>query len=288
MTTKEYIESGNLEAFVLGALTPQEEAQVLADIARYPELAKEVAAIEEALLNYAASEAMVPHVHLKDKIWDSIQSSVKKEANNNVELPPVVNNAGIGSNNINKTMPLSPLVRDTQWRYAAIWVALAGSVALNGIFWLQNSKQKQQFTAQAVQLDKIVEEQKSLAQVVDNYKKNKEMMSDTGMQTIVMHTIVKGHPMAATLYWHKEKSEAYVMIDGLPKPPKGMQYQLWVIQAGKPVDMGMMPVDMAGTANIQKVVKQVASGEAFAISLEKAGGSPTPTAENIYVLGKTS
>lgn len=281
MTTKEYIESGNLEAFVLGALTPQEEAQVLADIAGNPELAKEVAAIEEALLNYAIAGSVTPPEDLKEKIWDNIRPL---DSNNTMPFPVTPN---AGENITPKTVPLNTPLRNTQWRYAAIWVALLGSAALNGIFWMQNSKQKQQFEKQATALNNVVEEQRALAQTVEIYKKNAGMMADTAMQTIVMHTIVKGHPMAATLYWKKDKGEAYVMIEGLPKPPKGMQYQLWAIQSGKPVDMGMMPVDMAGTANIQKVDRPVMAGEAFAISLEKEGGNPTPTAENIYVIGKS-
>ena len=285
MTTKEYIESGNLEAFVLGALTPQEEAQVLADIAENPELAKEVAAIEEALLNYATAGAMTPPEDLKEKIWDSLQPA-EKENHNNISLAGTPN-AGAADPSVNRTIPLGAPVRNTQWRYAAIWVALVGSVAMNGIFWVQNSKQKQQFETQAVALNNIVEEQKALAQTVEKYKQNADMMADTAMQTIVMHTIVKGHPMAATVYWKKEKGEAYVMIEGLPKPPKGMQYQLWVMQEGKPVGIGMMPAEMAGTASIQKIDRPVMYGDAFAISLEKEGGSPTPTAENIYVMGKS-
>jgi len=94
--------------------------------------------------------------------------------------------------------------------------------------------------------------------------------------------------MAATIYWSKDKGEAYLAVDKLPEPPKGMQYQLWVIQGGKPVDMGVLPNSLIAASSMQKVSKQVMSGEAFAISLEKEGGSPVPTMENIYVMGKPS
>jgi anti-sigma-K factor RskA len=48
--------------------------------------------------------------------------------------------------------------------------------------------------------------------------------------------------------------------------------------------MGMLPNTMANTPAMQKVSMQVTDGEAFAISLEKEGGNPTPT--TVYVLGK--
>ncbi len=65
-----------------------------------------------------------------------------------------------------------------------------------------------------------------------------------------------------------------------------MQYQLWAIQGGKPVDMGVLPNGIANTPEMQKVTMVITNSEAFAISLEKEGGSPTPTMENIYVMGK--
>jgi anti-sigma-K factor RskA len=43
---------------------------------------------------------------------------------------------------------------------------------------------------------------------------------------------------------------------------------------------------MANTPSIRKINVKVTSGEAFAISLEKEGGSPVPTMQNIYVMGK--
>ena len=46
MDTEAYIGSGNLEAYALGALSPEERLSVEAGIARHPELAAALAAIE--------------------------------------------------------------------------------------------------------------------------------------------------------------------------------------------------------------------------------------------------
>lgn len=277
MTTQEYIASGLLEAYVLGALTGEELAHVQAEIAANSDIARAVADLEDTLLNMAAAGAMQPPVGMDDKIWSAIGSSVPQNAPH----------AQKGFSATNKTIPLSAPERKTDWRYAAMWAALLSSIAMNAMFWMQNSNQKQQVVQQSIRLSKMESEQRSLAATLENYRKRADMMADTGMQTIVMHTVVKGHPMAATLYWSKANGEAYVMLDALPMPPKGMQYQLWAIQDGKPVDMGVLPMDMPGTSNMARVNKPVMAGEAFAISLEKEGGSPVPTAENIYVLGKS-
>jgi len=68
----------------------------------------------------------------------------------------------------------------------------------------------------------------------------------------------------------------------------GKQYQMWVIQDGKPVSMGVIPDELVIQGGMTKLEMQVTNGQAFAISLEKTGGSPVPTMEQIQVLGKAS
>ena len=272
MNTREYIESGILEAYALGALSQQEAAQVAADVAMYAELRMELDAIENAMQAFTATLATELPAGLDNKIWGALSYASANKGD--VKSEP-------------KVIPFTPEYRKPiRWQYAALWIGLVGSLAANIVLWTRNTNDNAEKTALNYRMDKLQGEQKQLADLVNNYEKNKVMMSDTGMQTIVMHTMQPGHPMAATLYWSKAKGEAYVNVDGLPQPPKGMQYQLWVMQDGKPVDMGVLPNSIANTPAMQKVNMSVTSGQAFAISLEKEGGSPTPTMQNIYVMGK--
>jgi anti-sigma-K factor RskA len=272
---KEYIESGILEAYVLGTLSPDESREVAQTVAQYPELVKELEAIETAIQQFSANTAPALPGDMEDKIWKSIQTASN---NNSQNTPPT---------DAPKVLPFQPAHnKPVQWKLAASVIGLAGSLALNAFLWNNNNKNSEATKQIASRMDSMNTQQKQLAALLDNYQKAKDMMSDTAMQTIVMHTMQKGHPMAATLYWSKENGVAYVSVDGLPAPPPGMQYQLWAIQGGKPVDMGILPNEMANTPSIQRVGKSVMGGEAFAISLEKEGGSPVPTMENIYVLGK--
>ncbi len=274
MNIAEYIASGILEAYVMGALPPNEMREVADNVAQYPELAAEVAAIEAALVEYSAGP--LPD-GLEDKIWEAIQMTKA-----NAGLADTAATAPAG-----RTISFQPEYRrPRQWQLAAAVAGLAASVALNIYLWSLGNRNTAESAALASRMDSLATQQKQLALQVDKYQKAKEMMADTAMQTIVMHTVLKGHPMAATLFWSKERAVAYVSVDGLPSPPPGMQYQLWAIMDGKPVDMGVLPNDMANTPSIMKVGKPVTGGQAFAISLEKSGGSPTPTMENIYVMGK--
>ncbi|MCW3123225.1 MAG: hypothetical protein JWQ38_2717 [Flavipsychrobacter sp.] len=268
MNTKEYIESGILEAYILGALSAEEEAQVAANVAMYPALKEELDAIETTMQQFATTLAMDPPAAMQEKIWSAVQGAT----------------ADTGAR-VGKTIAFEPNRSKTfDWRIAAMLAILVGSLTVNFILYNQGKEVKDSNVALNTQMKQLQTSQNELAQVVSDYQKAKTMMADTGMQTIVMHTMQPGHPMAATLYWSKSKGDAYVAMNALPEPPKGMQYQLWVIQGGKPVSMGTLPNNMANTAAMQKIPMQVTSGDAFAISLEKEGGNPTPT--TVYVLGK--
>lgn len=275
MNTQEYIESGNLEAYALGSLPPDEAGKVAEILSANAELRNELAQIEKTMLLFAASLAPALPVNLADKIWQDTGGKIEHIA---------TTNAG----NADKTIPFQPehYKKPSSWKYAATWVALSGSIALNMMLWNNNKKTELQNVAMLQKLDTLQTQQQQLTNLIDGYQKAKNMMADTAMKTIVMHTMQKGHPMAATLYWSQEKQEAYVSVDGLPTPPPGMQYQVWAIQNGKPIDMGVLPNNMANTPSIRKINMKVTSGEAFAISLEKEGGSPVPTMQNIYVMGK--
>ena len=272
MNVKDYIESGILEAYLLGSLTPDEELLVEANIAKFPELGDELLALESAVEQYSASLATNPPPGLEDKIWDAIQA-----------LPPSIHRPSRAP----KTIYFKPSPPKTfTWRYAAVLIALVGSIVVNMLLWQQGNFQKAEREALNTKIDKMQADQGQLAQLIGKYEKEKLMMADTAMQTVVMHTVQKGHPMAATIYWSKDKGEAYITIDALPPPPPGMQYQLWAMQGGKPVNMGVLPNSMASTPVMQKIGAPITKSDAFAISLEKAGGSPSPTMENIYVMGK--
>lgn len=87
----------------------------------------------------------------------------------------------------------------------------------------------------------------------------------------------------STIYWHRQSKDIYLLVNGLPSPPADKQYQLWAIANGKPLDAGLI-----NNSNNNKLVKMksIAVAEAFAITLEKQGGSSAPTMEQLYMLCK--
>ena len=116
---------------------------------------------------------------------------------------------------------------------------------------------------------------------------NVAMFNSPENKIIKMAGTEKKAPAAhATICWNTKTKEVYVGFSNLPAPPSGKQYQLWAIADGKPVDLGV--IDKAiDTAAIQKM-KVTEKAQAFAVTLEKSGGSPTPTLEEMYAVGSTN
>ena len=86
----------------------------------------------------------------------------------------------------------------------------------------------------------------------------------------------------ATVYWNKNKKSVYLNPSNLPKPSNDKQYQLWVIKDGVPVDMGMLPQDFTSDTLVK--MHETDNAQAFAITLEKKDGVPSPTMSEMYVM----
>ncbi|MBX9853176.1 MAG: hypothetical protein K2X86_15640, partial [Cytophagaceae bacterium] len=79
MNIQEYISSGILESYVLGALSREEAAEVESIASKNPEVKREIESIEQALHKYAEAHAVNPRPELKNKILQKINSGANTE-----------------------------------------------------------------------------------------------------------------------------------------------------------------------------------------------------------------
>jgi hypothetical protein len=78
--------------------------------------------------------------------------------------------------------------------------------------------------------------------------------------------------------WHPELKRGLLVAKGLQPTEKGKTYELWLIAGGKPVPAATFDVDENGNAVISlDALPNAANPELFAITIENAGGSATPT-----------
>jgi anti-sigma-K factor RskA len=90
----------------------------------------------------------------------------------------------------------------------------------------------------------------------------------------------------AVVVWDKDHKRGVLQLDKLPPPAPGKDYQLWVIdpKITQPVSAGVLTVPNDGLIRTSfDTVTPVESAAAFAISVEKAGGSPKPEGQVILV-----
>jgi anti-sigma-K factor RskA len=89
---------------------------------------------------------------------------------------------------------------------------------------------------------------------------------------------------SANIYWDSTSTNVFLVVKNMPKLPSDKQYQLWALIDGKPKDLGVF--DATDDKVILKM-KNTQKAQAFAITIEKTGGSPSPTLDSMQSLGKT-
>ncbi|WP_160137878.1 anti-sigma factor domain-containing protein [Chryseobacterium sp. c4a] len=272
MNTKEYISSGIIESYILGHASP-EEAGILECVMKNNAEVK--AAFEEAqitLEHLATAQAVTPPSDLKSKIWNKIQqeqpSVEDTQSSLSVKTQEIDNDRNIKIQEQTQGK--------TNWKTYAIAASLLFLISIAGnIFWMNNQSAMKQ------EMAKLAAEKQSQDAVMKKMDRKLDMFSNPEMQMVMLKGVEKHQDAKAMVFWDKKTKEVYLNAENLPKAPEGMQYQLWALEDGKPVNAGMYTEDKDSKIALATISK----AQAFAITLEKQGGSPVPTMENMYVMG---
>jgi len=279
---KAYIESGKLELYVLGQLTAEEQLEVEDMAKRYPTVKEEINAIEIALEQYAMEHAIQPTSGLEQKIFAQI-SALSGNTVTTEQLPK-------------KEAVVVPLYPDHTGTVKTLRFALAACAVLLvvSVFSLYSAHSKL-----AIANDQIValnqSKEKFAATVSFMKDENEDLQQIASMSADPTWTVVKlaGTKIAPeanmVVYWHKKGQ--HVMVDNtrmaLPQNDEGHQYQLWALVNGKPVDLGVFDAK-AEPKKLLVAMKEIGTAQAFAVTLEKRGGSINPTMEKLVAMGGVS
>ncbi len=260
MTSKEYIESGILELYVFGKLSETENDEVQQMMSDYPAVKQEVIAIEDAIVDL--SQSVAPRLSATN--YEKIRNQI-------LEKRKVVKMNASKSN----------------WASYIGWAAAAVFVVGFG---LQFNKLNQSNQT----IDKLGAEKSVMQEsIVDLELKKKEtetvlaIVRDNNNQAVALAGQAVSPNSYAKAYYNKVTKEVYVDVAGLPTPPKGKVYQVWALKLSPltPTSIGVLDNFTAENTKIFKVAN-AQNAEAFGITLEPAGGSVSPTLEQLYTLGK--
>lgn len=257
---------------MLGSLTEEENRDVESKAALYQSIAAELTTIQIAMEHYAMAHAVKPPEYIKNKIMNQLD---------------VVDLISASKSNGAKEIMMHPPIQHNNWMLAAsVSVALISTVSSFYFYNQWKGTEYKLLTLQeeskvyALRTNHILEYKESL---LNEHAEFFSLLVDTSTARVTMKGLELSPASGALVFWNKGSNEVYLDIKNLPKPPDGMQYQLWALDNGVPIDAGVFLTNIDG--KLQKM-KSIQQAQAFAVTLEKTGGSPSPTLEAMYVMGK--
>ncbi|WP_395044409.1 anti-sigma factor domain-containing protein [Flavobacterium sp.] len=261
MNTKEYIESGSLELYVYGILNESETEEITELAKTSPAVMNEIISIEKAIINLTSSFS--PNISAEN--FEKIKAKLQLKHVKVVKMK--------SKSNISQYLG---------------WVA---SIALLlGIGYQYN-----ELNNSNVKINSIETEKSNLQKsIVELELKNKDNATALNVIRDSKNTVVAlaGQAVAPTsfakIYWNKETSTVYVDATGLPNPPEGKVYQIWSLKLSPtltPTSIGLLDNFKANDPKLF-TVSGTRDADAFGITLEPAGGSVSPTMDQLYTLGK--
>lgn len=273
MNIKDYISSGIVEACVLGLASESEMTEFEAMCTRHPEVKSAKDAFEILIEQNALSGVVQPPAQLKDKIFESI----KNEENRLSPVMPITASGNVASERNTRAM--------SRYVAAASIVLLVFSTVLNFYLFRQYRSYSSRYVALLASQQQLVNNNNNINVRLQAYESAMEVMRNPDVAVVQMPaSTVATSPdpnSLAVVYWNKRTKDVYLFINNMPVPATDQQYQLWAIVDGKPVDAGLV------TNNVSTPfakMKNIANAEAFAVTLEKRGGSSSPQGQ-MYVLG---
>jgi hypothetical protein len=223
----------------------------------------------------------MPPAALKKKIWHKLEELEE-------DKPATLQSPSSTAFTPGKTTEVKPLGGWKRYLVAASIAGLIISVAANIFLYgqLQNTKQ---------QLAEANSTNLRLAQELEVNKANYDRASDElailsnpDNKVVYLKGLKPAPEATVVVYWNAHEKQVHLAVHNLavhnlPAHSADKQYQLWAIVGGKPVDAGML--DMNKPQQSLQKMKEIEKADAFAITLEKKGGNPTPQGD-MYVLGE--
>lgn len=315
-----YIESGVLEQYVLGELSAPERAAVEAAAQREPAIRQELAELSAGLQVYAQAQAVAPPAGLRERVLRGALAQIQAQNQNSAPIQaagpaayqpqsPAAGATPAAAAPLRLSprdefpagpapapgaaaeTPVRPLYSapEAPVRPAPRW-ALAASVALL-LSLAGNAVLYSRWQASHAELLAVQNQQASFAattQVVNRElaqtRQAVAVLRDDQFRAVALAG-TKAAPFArARVLYNPATKAVYLDVRRLPALPTGQQYQLWALDKGQPVDAGTLAATTAAGQGLQQM-KDVTRAQAFAMTVEPAGGSQKPTLSTMTVMG---
>jgi len=267
MDVKEYISSGIVELYVIGSLSKEEAKEVEQMAAAHKEVADEIRKTQELIDGYAMLHQRNPPTQLRAQIMEKLGAGVVNEAKLEARIKNIYANS-------------------VAYKYlvAASVAALFITTFFSYFFYSKWSDAETDYTAMLKEKAVMVTNIEEVKYDLENRYHDLLILRDRENRMITLNAMDSTKKFMARVYWNGTTRKAYIDVQMLPTPPDSMQYQLWAIKAGQPIDAGVF--EMGDNMGVQEL-KQVMGADQWAVTLEKKGGSPVPTMNQMYLISKS-
>ncbi len=260
MEVEKYIASGILELYVAGALTPEQNLEVQHYAIQYPEIKKEIEAIEAAMMELTRTTS--------PKMPEDGFAKLRAELDDVIPFMPASSE------------------KKTPWGSYLGWAAAILFAA--GTLWMyfQNTNLKSEIEISNQEKENLEEIISTTREEVADKESLLEELRDKNVTVIALGGQAVSPDSYAKAYWNQEEQKVIIDAQGLPDPPPGFTYQVWSLKLDPltPTSIGLLD-DLASDNTKLFTLENPNASEAFGITLEPIGGSETPTLEQLYTLG---
>jgi anti-sigma-K factor RskA len=258
----------NLEAWALGALRPSEAAELERHLSGCPNCREAAAAFAAVPLAIAASAPLaVPSAGVRAQLLSSIQAGSAKVR---------VDDAGQVVSSGRVRLP---------------WLALAATLLLTAYLGWDVLRLRQQVAALNQQLadarataaaseGRLAALQRASSQQAAAYA----VLAAPDVAPVALAGQDPTPQARGRAFWSRERGMV-VSIAALPPAPAGRTYQVWVVTtAPAPISAGLIEPGADGTARaVFATPADIPQPVAIAVTLEPAGGVPSPTGPKVLV-----
>ncbi len=153
------------------------------------------------------------------------------------------------------------------------WAAAAVVIAVVGVMqWRANAVLERGLAAARGELERLRQE-------LENERRWAALPDAPGAVVVRLEPTPDGSPDLSARATYDPTTRRAVVVFSQFTAPAGKDYQLWAITSAGPSSLGLVRADTSGRAVVRLPdVGDAAALAAFAVSLERVGGAPTPHA----------
>ncbi|MDQ2772680.1 MAG: anti-sigma factor [Bacteroidota bacterium] len=295
--TQEYIESGILELYALGELSAAEQAAVEAQAAGSPEIRAELRQVQEALGFYAEAHALTPPTGMRERVLGNVMAQIAAPAANaglRADVDAFSPAGPLAASPVAPAMPeavVRPMssapTRQTgfrsNWAIAAS-VALLLSLGANLLLFTNWKNASERVVALQNEQTRFATTSQVVERQLGSLRQENEVLRDDEFRPVALAGTKTAPTAHARVLFNVATHKVYVDVRSLPALPADKQYQLWALDKGQPIDAGVLTAATASGEGLQHM-KDIASAQTFAMTVEPLGGSAGPTLSTMTVVG---